>query len=190
MGWFFSYSYHSWHTSGDGTIPLHHWLRISLGTRMGGEAKHIHLKSSWDSMGQFACHYCECLSRYIAKVSPLCWMPVTLHISIISVLYKSISSQYKGSHMYKMLETVESAVFFTVCGSVRKTLTMPFDIVNPLLIYTVGEVLVSGHLFVMKGSLGSWLAKVGFYDECGCILLRPQTVSPQVIINNNNKQRK
>lgn len=93
MGWF-SYSYHSWHTSGDGTIPLHHWLRISLGTRMGGEAKHIHLKSSWDSMTQFACHYCECLSRYIAKVSPLCWMPVTLHISIISVLYKLISSQY------------------------------------------------------------------------------------------------
>ena len=84
--------------------------------------------------------------------------------------------------MYKMLETVESAVFFTVCGSVRKTLTMPFDIVNPLLIYTVGEVLVSGLTW-------SWLAKVvGFYDECGCILLRPQTVSPQVIINNNKKK--
>ncbi len=58
--------------------------------------------------------------------------------------------------MYKMLETVESAVSFTVCSSVRKTLTMPFDIVNPLLIYTVGEVL--GHLFVMKDSLGpGWL---------------------------------
>lgn len=56
--------------------------------------------------------------------------------------------------MYKMLETVESGVFFTVCGSVRKTLTMPFDIVNPLLIYTVGEVLVSGLTW-------SWLAKSG-----------------------------
>ena len=89
--------------------------------------------------------------------------------------------------MYKMLETVESAVFFTVCGSVRKTLTMPFDIVNPLLIYTVGEVLVSGDLFVIKGSLGPGWLKWDSMMECGCILLRPQTVSPQVINNNNKK---
>lgn len=164
---FLKYSYHSWHTSGDGTIPLHHWLRISLGQRMGGEAKHIHLKSSWDSMGQFACHYCECLSRYI------------------SASYQFSTNWYRLSTRVltctRCLRRWNQRCFSQFVGSVRKTLTMPFDIVNPLLIYTVGEVLVSGLTW-------SWLAKVvGFYDGMWVYLI---ATSNTITLSHRQLQQK